>query len=42
MTREEFDVQRRVLERTREKLARVEAELDALEARAAGQRATRA
>lgn len=33
VTREEFDVQRRVLERTREKLTRVEAELDALEAR---------
>lgn len=33
VTREEFDVQRRVLERTREKLARVEAELEALEAR---------
>lgn len=33
VTREEFDVQRRVLERTREKLSRVEAELDALEAR---------
>ena len=33
VTREEFDVQRRVLERTREKLARVEAELAALESR---------
>jgi BMFP domain-containing protein YqiC len=33
VTREEFDVQRRVLERTREKLIRVEAELEALEAR---------
>jgi len=33
VTREEFDVQRRVLERTREKLSRVEAELVALEAR---------
>ncbi|MCL4721967.1 MAG: accessory factor UbiK family protein [Gammaproteobacteria bacterium] len=31
VTREEFDVQRRVLERTREKLTRVEAELAALE-----------
>ena len=34
VTREEFDVQRRVLERTREKLTRVEAELEALEDRA--------
>jgi len=33
VTREEFDVQRRVLERTREKLTRVETELAALEAR---------
>jgi hypothetical protein len=33
VTREEFDVQRRVLERTREKLSRVEAELEALEGR---------
>lgn len=33
VTREEFDVQRRVLERTREKLTRVESELEALEAR---------
>ncbi len=33
VTREEFDVQRRVLERTREKLTRVEAELEALEKR---------
>lgn len=33
VTREEFDVQRRVLERTREKLAKVEAELGALEQR---------
>ncbi|MCE7903744.1 MAG: hypothetical protein DYH20_14180 [Gammaproteobacteria bacterium PRO9] len=31
VTREEFDVQRRVLERTREKLGKVEAELAALE-----------
>lgn len=31
VSREEFDVQRRVLERTREKLTRVEAELKALE-----------
>lgn len=31
VTREEFDVQRRVLERTREKLTRVETELAALE-----------
>jgi len=42
VTREEFDVQRRVLERTREKLARLEAELEALEARAAGGKATNA
>jgi ubiquinone biosynthesis accessory factor UbiK len=42
VTREEFDVQRRVLERTREKLTRLEAELEALEARAGGQPATRA
>jgi BMFP domain-containing protein YqiC len=42
VTREEFDVQRRVLERTREKLARLEAELEALEARAGGGKATRA
>lgn len=34
VTREEFDVQRRVLERTREKLTRLEAELAALENRA--------
>ncbi len=33
VTRDEFDVQRRVLERTREKLTRVEEELRALEAR---------
>ncbi|MEO7386064.1 MAG: accessory factor UbiK family protein [Gammaproteobacteria bacterium] len=33
VTREEFDVQRRVLERTREKLTRLEAELEALEGR---------
>ena len=33
VTREEFDVQRRVLERTREKLAAVEAELARLEQR---------
>jgi len=31
VTREEFDVQRRVLERTREKLARLEAQVAALE-----------
>jgi BMFP domain-containing protein YqiC len=31
VSREEFDVQRRVLERTREKLSRVEAELQTLE-----------
>jgi hypothetical protein len=31
VSREEFDVQRRVLERTREKLTRVEAQLEALE-----------
>jgi BMFP domain-containing protein YqiC len=31
VTREEFEVQRRVLERTREKLARLEAELARLE-----------
>ena len=30
VTREEFDIQRRVLERTREKLARLEARLDAV------------
>jgi hypothetical protein len=33
VTREEFDVQRRVLERTREKLTVLEAELRAIEAR---------
>lgn len=33
VTREEFDVQRRVLERTREKLTALEAELRALEER---------
>lgn len=33
VSREEFDVQRRVLERTRDKLTRVEAELKALETR---------
>jgi BMFP domain-containing protein YqiC len=33
VSREEFDVQRRVLERTREKLAAMEVELKALEAR---------
>lgn len=33
VTREEFDVQRRVLERTREKLVAVEAELAVLEER---------
>ena len=37
VTREEFDVQRRVLERTREKLTRVEAELEALETRLGNQ-----
>lgn len=31
VTREEFDVQRRVLERSREKLARLEAQVAALE-----------
>ena len=31
VTREEFDVQRKVLERTRAKLERLEAELDALQ-----------
>jgi len=31
VTREEFDVQRRVLERTRDKLTRVEADLKTLE-----------
>lgn len=36
VSREEFDVQRRVLERTREKLAAVEAELQALESRLGG------
>ena len=33
VSRAEFDVQRRVLERTREKLTRLEAELQALEAK---------
>jgi ubiquinone biosynthesis accessory factor UbiK len=33
VSREEFDVQRRVLERTRDKLVAMEAELKALEAR---------
>jgi BMFP domain-containing protein YqiC len=35
VTREEFEVQRRVLERTRDKLARLEAELARLEGREA-------
>jgi BMFP domain-containing protein YqiC len=39
VTREEFDVQRRVLERTRDKLTRVEAELETLESRVAGRAA---
>jgi BMFP domain-containing protein YqiC len=39
VTREEFDVQRRVLERTRERLTRLEAELARLEG-AAGDSAT--
>lgn len=34
VTREEFDVQRKVLERTREKLERLERELAALQAQA--------
>lgn len=42
VTREEFDVQRRVLERTREKLARVEADLAELEKRADEVQAKRA
>ena len=33
VTREEFDVQRKVLERTREKLAALESEISALESR---------
>ncbi len=33
VTREEFDIQRRVLERTREKLTRLEADLAALQGR---------
>ncbi len=36
VTREEFDVQRKVLERTREKLGTLEAELQRLEERLAG------
>lgn len=36
VTREEFEVQRKVLERTRDKLARLEAELKALEERSGG------
>ena len=32
VTREEFDIQRRVLERTREKLSRLESRLDAVAA----------
>ncbi len=36
VTREEFEVQRRVLERSREKLAALEAQLAALEERQAG------
>ena len=36
VTREEFDVQRKVLERTREKLAAVEAEITVLETRLDG------
>lgn len=38
VTREEFDVQRRVLERTREKLEQLESALAALEARESGGR----
>lgn len=38
VTREEFEVQRRVLERSREKLAALEAQLAELEARQAGQK----
>ncbi|MCL4781270.1 MAG: accessory factor UbiK family protein [Gammaproteobacteria bacterium] len=36
VTREEFDVQRKVLERTRDKLTALEAELAALESRQSG------
>ena len=36
VTREEFDVQRRVLERSREKLARLEAQVAALEQHQSG------
>ena len=36
VTREEFDVQRKVLERTREKLAALESQITALEARLEG------
>ena len=36
VTREEFDVQRKVLERTRDKLTALEAELAALESRQGG------
>lgn len=37
VTREEFDVQRKVLERTREKLAALEAEISVLESRLDGE-----
>ena len=36
VTREEFDVQRKVLERTRDKLSALEAELEAIESRRTG------
>ena len=36
VTREEFDVQRKVLERTRDKLGALEAELEAIESRRTG------
>ncbi len=39
VTREEFDIQRRVLERTREKLAQLESRLDAVVAAAEQQQA---
>lgn len=38
VTREEFDVQRRVLERTREKLAALEAEVERLESQSGSHR----
>jgi BMFP domain-containing protein YqiC len=41
VTREEFDVQRRVLERSREKLAKLEAQVSALEQQRPGKKKNR-